>query len=344
MADKLYTTKSGLVFKVYKGSLSDVTRLRETGGLTNQPIEYKLQLPDGTWKEYKIVAPEHSMGSLTKKELEALVEDTITKGRPLTREEVLEKTGGNVNAENKWAYYHWLLDQNADVLGFDSSAYIKYKAGEDGEINSERFKKDLSAGTVNEPAIDPESVIDPQEAASNYYYRDLYSLDEGTSGREMYDRLAEAYLNQAQAQATMADVQYQNQVIQQAQIVKNITDQIRAERMARLRAGMNEAQIANQDMQMMMANINALNQNAQMMNQQRLDAYFNTVTARDQAYQAYLDQANARGQNAAAFYAADSGNAYWNALQYMKMVPGATFDQALRAAQAMYDDDKKKPN
>lgn len=338
MADKLYPTKSGLVFNAYKGSLSGATQLRELEGLTKKPIEYRLQLPDGTWKEYKVVAPEHSMGSLKDKEIRALVEDTITKGRPLTKEEVFEKAGGNVNAENKWAYYHWLLDQNADVLGFDSSAYIKYKTGEDGKIDSERFKADLAAGTINEPA----PAKDPQEEASNYYYRDIYSLNEGTSGREMYDRLAEAYLNQAQAQATMADVQYQNQAIQQAQIVKNITDQIRAERMARLRAGMNEAQIANQDMQMMMANINALNQNAQMMNQQRLDAYFNTLTARDQAYQAYLDQANARGQNAAAFYAADSGNTYWNALQYMKMVPGSTYDQALRATQGVYDDDDKK--
>jgi len=330
MAKDPYKTKSGLEFDKNKGWTAGYA-----GGYT---ITKKVQLPDGTWKEYKVKVPEHQMGSLSFWEVEALVEDTIEKGRPLTREEVLEKAGGKVNIKNKWAYYHWLLDKNADVLGFDSSVYDKYKAGENGEIDFERFKEDLSAGTINEPAIDPE------EAARDHYYNDLYSLDEGTSGREMYDRLAEAYLNQAQAQATMADVQYQNQAIQQAQIVKNITDQIRAERMARLRAGMNEAQIANQDMQMMMANINALNQNAQMMNQQRLDAYFNTLTARDQAYQAYLDQANARGQNAAAFYAADSGNAYWNALQYMKMVPGSTYEQALRASQAMYDDDKKKPN
>jgi hypothetical protein len=332
MAKDPYKTKSGEVFDKGKGwALGAGTK----GGYT---VTESVEQPDGTVKEYKVFLPEHDMGSLNHTEMRYLAIATLEKGRPLTKQEVLAITGGAQNAHNKWAYYHWLLDQNSDVLGFDSSAYIKYKAGENGEIDFERFAADLSAGTVNEPAKDPE------EAAREHYYEDLYSLDEGTSGREMYDRLAEAYLNQAQAQATMADVQYQNQAIQQAQIVKNITDQIRAERMARLRAGMNEAQIANQDMQMMMANINALNQNAQMMNQQRLDAYFNTLTARDQAYQAYLDQANARGQIASAFYAADSGNAYWNALQYMRMVPGSTFDQALRAVQAMYDDDKKKPN
>jgi hypothetical protein len=332
MAKDPYTTKSGEVFDRGKGWAFGAG----TKGDFYHTVSKKL--PDGTVKEYKVYVPKHDMGSLDYHEMKALVKDTVEKGRPLTKEEVHEITGSGQNAHNKWTYYHWLLDKNADVLGFDSYAYIKYKAGENGEIDFERFKEDLSAGTVNEPI----PTIDPQEDASNYYYRDIYSLDEGTLGKEMYDRLAEAYLNQAQAQATMADVQYQNQAIQQAQIVKNITDQIRAERMARLRAGMNEAQIANQDMQMMMANINALNQNAQMMNQQRLDAYFNTLTARDQAYQAYLDQANARGQIASAFYAADSGNAYWNALQYMRMVPGSTYEQALRATQAMYDDDDKK--
>ena len=233
-----------------------------------------------------------------------------------------------------------------DVYTFLDENKISLNTIKRSLINANIEIRDADGNVIPKEEVDipTNTAIDPEEAAKKHYYNDLYSLDEGTSGKEMYDRLAEAYLNQAQAQSIMADVQYQNQAMQQAQIVKNITDQIRAERMARLRAGMNEAQIANQDMQMMMANINALNQNAQMMNQQRLDAYFNMATARDQAYQAYLDQANARGQNAAAFYAADSGNAYWNALQYMMMVPGSTYEEALKAAQAMYDDDKRNPN
>lgn len=324
----VWKTKSGLTFDDSKGAAN----------WYNLNIAGNKQYSDYTYGNKTYVRPDHDMVSLTDKEIKNLIEATVDKQRPLTKAEVASIAGDRSRSETKWAYYHWLLDQNADVLGYDSSVYNKYKAGENGEIDYKRFEADLSAGAINEPAKDPE------EAAKEHYYNDLYSLDEGTSGKEMYDRLAEAYLNQAQAQSIMADVQYQNQAMQQAQIVKNITDQIRAERMARLRAGMNEAQIANQDMQMMMANVNALNQNAQMMNQQRLEAQFNMATARDQAYQAYLDQANARGQNAAAFYAADSGNANWNALQYMMMVPGSTYEEALRAVQAMYDDDKKKPN
>lgn len=184
-------------------------------------------------------------------------------------------------------------------------------------------------GTKEEtPTYAAEPDTDPKTAAFNDYYKDIYSMQEDTGGREMYDRLSEVYTNQANADAQLADVQFQTQALQQAQTIKNITDQVRAERMARLRAGMSESQIANQDMTMMMANVNALNQNAQMMNQQRLQAQMGKGLAQDQAYMEYLNQANQRGQNAAAMYAADSGNAHWNTLQYMRNKPGTTYDQA----------------
>jgi hypothetical protein len=175
--------------------------------------------------------------------------------------------------------------------------------------------------TGNKPGIDR----DPKSDAFNAYYNDLYSLNEGTGGRALYDRLEQAFVNQANQEIQTADVQYQAQALQQAQMVKAITDQVRAERMARLRAGMSESQIANQDIQMLMANVNALNQNAQMLNQQRIDARTNANLAKDQAYMAYLEQANARGQNATAMYAADSGNAQWNAIQYAREAFGKDF-------------------
>lgn len=173
-----------------------------------------------------------------------------------------------------------------------------------------------------------EAQEDPQKYAFNEYYKDLYSLKPGTSGRAMYDELSDIYLRQAEATKAMADVQFQQQALQQAQTIKAITDQVRAERMARLRAGMSEFQIANQDMQMMMANVNALNQNAQMLNQQRLEAQLNANLARDQAYLSYLEQANVRGQVAAAMYAADSGNAHWNTIKYLMENPNLTYEEA----------------
>jgi|LakMenE18May11ns_1017448.scaffolds.fasta_scaffold9956188_3 hypothetical protein len=166
------------------------------------------------------------------------------------------------------------------------------------------------------------NVDEAQLGAFNQYYQDVYSLAPGTGGAEMLNRLEQSYMNQAQQAATMADVGFQQAALQQAQTVKQITDQVRSERMARLRAGMSESQIANQDMQMLMANVNTLNQNAQMLNEQRLQAQIGMNTAQDQAYTDFLTQANQRGQVASAMAASDAGDAYQQTIRQMSTLYG----------------------
>ena len=139
----------------------------------------------------------------------------------------------------------------------------------------------------------------------------------------MLGRLEDSYVNEAQQAATMADVGFQQAALRQAQSVKQITDQVRSERMERLRAGMSEAQIANQDMQMLMTNVNTLNQNAQMLNDQRLQAQIGMNTAQDQAYMDYLGQANQRGQIGAASAASDAGDAYQQTIRRMTTLYGS---------------------
>lgn len=226
--------------------------------------------------------------NLTKAEKEKLMRAIIVNKGPLTDDQLaglnlLRGTDKNRTDafKNVKEAMNLMIENNAPELGFNSL----------GE----------SMGT--------EVQLDPKELAFNEYYRDLYSLEDGTSGREMLTNMENAYTRQYESQGVLADAQYQTQAMQQAAVVKQITDQIRSERMSRLKAGMNPAQIANQDMQMMMANIGALNQSAQAASQQSLEAQLGLNNARDEAYMAYLDQANARGQNAAAMYAADSGNA-----------------------------------
>ena len=253
-----------------------------------------------------------------KKHLAIAVAFFMQHGEPPTYEEyraALKKAGITSSGESRGAYKNILAD--IEVFKMKNKIPDNYK-----EIVEAKKR---------------EAQENPQEYAFNEYYKDLYSLKPGTSGRAMYDELSNIYLRQAEANKAMADVQFQQQALQQAQTIKAITDQVRAERMARLRAGMSEFQIANQDMQMMMANVNALNQNAQMMNQQRLEAQLNANLARDQAYLSYLEQANVRGQTAAAMYAADSGNAHWNAIQYMMENPGITYAEAHKRVTGLKD-------
>ena len=236
-----------------------------------------------------------AMFNLTKGEKKLLMQAIIDKGGPLEVSEII-KLGVIAPSGN-----HTDSDRMASVQRAVNLMY-------------ERNKANMPTGNVQG--------IDPKDLAFNEYYRDIYSMEDGTGGREMYDNLVQGFQGKASDETVLADVMYQQQALQQAQVVKNITDQIRSERMTRLRAGMSESQIANQDMQMMMANVNALNQNAQMMNQQRLQGQLNYGRAQDDAYMAFLDQSNARGQNAAAMYAADSGNVLWNTNKQMQALYG----------------------
>ena len=154
---------------------------------------------------------------------------------------------------------------------------------------------------------DPEGSND-RDIALDKYFNEWYSGKEGTAGFKVRGELENVFANQANTEMMLADAAFQQQALQQAQTVKSITDQVRAERMARLKAGMSESQIANQDMQMMMANVNALNDQASMMNQGRLQAQANAMNAKDQAYLAYLEQALGGSQTGAAYSAANAGD------------------------------------
>jgi hypothetical protein len=247
-------------------------------------------------------------------EIRQLMEKIVTLGRPLTDAELLNE--GLINAagnragsdrfKNVKAAMNQLINQNASKLGFDA-------------VGNEY---DVTTGTLIEKGISAPTGADGKVDAFNQYYSDLYSLREGTSGADMLGRLEQSYMNQAQQQATMADVGFQQAAMQQAQTVKQITDQVRSERMARLRAGMSESQIANQDMQMLMTNVNTLNQNAQMLNDQRLQAQIGMNTAQDLAYTDFLNQANARGQIATGMAASDAGDPYQQTIRQMTSLYG----------------------
>jgi hypothetical protein len=190
------------------------------------------------------------------------------------------------------------------------------------EQNPSKFRFTADGTPIGAQGMAVSTDADGQVSAFNQYYQDLYSLEPGTGGAEMLSRLEQGATNQAEQAATLADVNFQQAAMQQASTVKQITDQVRGERMARLRAGMSESQIANQDMQMLMTNVNTLNQNAQMLNQGRLEAQMGMNLAQDQAYQDYLAQSAQRGQVATGMAASDAGDAYQQTIRQMTTLYG----------------------
>jgi hypothetical protein len=253
--------------------------------------------------------------NLTAPEKQKLIQAIIDKGRPLTDLELIDlkliNEAGNVPSsarfENVKNAMSQIITLNAPTLGFTPQG---------APVNLDGTAMQTSAQAM------------PFEP--NQYYRDLYSLQPGTGGRALFEELAGTFERQSGLAETAATVGFQQQALQQAQVVKQITDQVRAERMARLRAGMSESQIANQDMQQMMTNVNTLNQNAALLNQARLEAQVGQAGARDEAYLEYLKQINERGQVGAAMAASDAGSASQQALEYMRRT-GQPYDVALGA-------------
>jgi hypothetical protein len=248
------------------------------------------------------------------------------------------QSGGNVTAGGFQAY---IKENNytlqGDLFGEKDSQAVDMRFGTISNTLNTNFKTSqeqglflingesgtLTGGAGLTPPGESVNVSEDQIGAFNAYYNDIYSLEPGTGGAEMLSRLEQSYANQAQQAATMADVGFQQAAMQQATTVKQITDQVRGERLARLRAGMSESQIANQDMQMLMTNVNTLNQNAQMLNDQRLQAQIGINTAQDQAYTDFLAQSNQRGQVGAAMAASDAGDAYQQTIRQMTTLYGA---------------------
>jgi hypothetical protein len=222
----------------------------------------------------------------------------------------------NGNTGSKSDFTRWANQNNVDIPDL---------RGVDIMGNWDNFKNSLDTNlntALQTGVLTPETSEGGKVSAFNQYYQDLYSLEPGTGGAEMLSRLEQGATNQAQQAATLADVNFQQAAMQQAQTVKAITDQVRSERMARLRAGMSESQIANQDMQMLMTNVNTLNQNAQMLNQGRLEAQMGMNLAQDQAYQDYLAQSAQRGQVATGMAASDAGDAYQQTIRQMTTLYG----------------------
>lgn len=201
------------------------------------------------------------------------------------------------------------------------------------DLTLDTHKNKLNAYTNTNTNTNTDGVLseaeDAKDAALNAYEQELFSLDQGTLGSDILNNYTLAEERAALSNMQLADAQYQQAAMQQAEAVKNITDQVRAERMSRLRAGMNESQIANQDMQVMLNNMNTLNQQANAMNYNRLVAQQQYDLAQDAAYQQYINAASGLGGTFAAFSASDAGDPYMQMLK-RKNATGETSKQAYK--------------
>ena len=257
--------------------------------------------------------------------LNNLISQTVNNGRALTLDEFKKVDGmsgarywqGTTgSAEKNWKdlYQQYLqfINQNSDKFGYSvdnegntvTPSIIDPNTGEELDPNSDRAKQ--------------LQLDEARNIAYNSYWNNLFDRNrEGSLGQESYQQLLTAEQNAALGNIDLANAQAQQLGLAQAQTVKNITDQLKAERMSMLRAGMSESQIANQDMQQMIANTNALNEQIAASNMAALQGRQQYDNAQQTAYQNWLNAMNQTATNAAAMAAADTGDPNMQTLKRM---------------------------
>lgn len=236
-------------------------------------------------------------------------------------------TGGADGYKVNNLFRRGTADQLNELIGFvskngyfPSDGEIKKLLGNVPDKVIENLKGDLTTylakNNVDYQTYDEYVSSNPQDVAFDQYFDQIYSTEAGTLGGDIYQNLANIERNNAIANMELAEAQAQQLSMQQAEQTKILADQVRAERMAKLRAGMNEAQIANQDMQAMMNNIQARNQQIAATNAAKLQAAQQYNLAQDTAYQQWLQNANTMSQTGAAYSAAQAGDAMAQARAY----------------------------
>jgi hypothetical protein len=204
----------------------------------------------------------------------------------------------------------------AEITDFTNAVDIKGNIIQFDDISGRLINP--ATGEPIEPDTPSAPPATPKEDMFNKYYENIWSQKEGTLGKQILDNNTSLYEKEAANAQVLAETSVQSQAMAQAQSIKQVTDQVRAERMAQLRGGMSESQLADRELQMLMGSVNQLNSQSQMANQEAMAAQLAKGTARETAFNDYITQGTALGQNASADYASMSGNLMDAAIAYQR--------------------------
>lgn len=245
-----------------------------------------------------------------------------------------QETGGStkrskINAQNIDAWYQLnkdniKLDGSTEVLSKwlapnqsgNNESYGHFLDALEGSEYT-RFKSDLEntlqTGVIKEQTTSQDGGTgkqkDPYGDMFNSYYNDIMAYDqEGTMGNKMLENQVSLKTGEANNAAMLAEANLQSQALGQAQSVRDVVNSLKSERMSQLRAGMNQAQLADRELQMLVGSAGQLAQQNQMARQDAVAADLGQNTAYETAFNDYITQAQALGQNAAANYAALVGD------------------------------------
>lgn len=179
--------------------------------------------------------------------------------------------------------------------------------------------KGVKAQTIKEfNSSDDSKYIESNENESEEYNPYIEWLKQQQQASEK----AELGLLNEQTRASVqnAEISSQQAMIQQAQFKDQIVEQIKLDRMAKMRQGISPMQIANENLQFLVGNMQANNQQVTGVNQARLAAQQQQAM---NPYQAYINSINGAGYQANAnvatgMAATDASDMYQQAMKYAR--------------------------
>jgi len=197
----------------------------------------------------------------------------------------------------------------------DVQSFIKYHG-----IDEEEYSKQVATQNAEITEAPPE--LNPY---ADYMEQRRVQMQGAEKG------LLDAQTNAARQNA---DILAQQTMQQQAMFRDELIEQIKSDRLAKMRAGISPMQIAQENLQYTVGNMQANNQQIQLANQQKLAA---TQQQAMNPYQAYINSQAAvtggqgYGAVATGFAATDAGDLNMQALRYLQNNPGSTYQQAMAA-------------
>ena len=219
------------------------------------------------------------------------------------------------------------LEHGIFALGLNKEKFAEYQ----NFLNEEGVEKaeDLSEEAYERFFGKPKPLEGKEEAPLSPYAKYIEAM-------QKEQEIAELGLLEAQTQAAResADIAAQQAMMQQSQFRDQIIEQIKSDRLNKMRQGMSPMQIANEELQTM---VGGMKENVQMMsqlNQQRLSAI---QQERMNPYQAYINSQQAvTGQqgyvNLAAGFDATRASSMNDVIRDLMITHGLTLEQATNLA------------
>ncbi|HHY96880.1 MAG TPA: hypothetical protein GYA04_02475 [Acholeplasma sp.] len=202
---------------------------------------------------------------------------------------------------------------------------VTWMASEEGKKQIKSDNEGIYLDENGRPAINPEtnkpfleSEYEERSTNDNEYNPYVHWLEQQRMNAESQEL---GLLNQqARASQQNAEISAQQAMIQQAQLRDQIIEQIKLDRMSKLRQGITPMQIANESLQFTVGNMLANNNQMTGINQARLAAIQQQGL---NPYQAYLNSINSAGYQvqsnvASGMAATDASDMYMQALKYAR--------------------------